>query len=293
MSDFEAQFEIIRRQYIGSLGSKIDDACALWDDTLLRQTHDRFELFKMKVHSFVGSAATFGCEDISQFAHQIEDLIDDAGDGSAITETTQLKISLLLEKMRSALAKILTNETHRMSAPDTATPASPPETALLQKNSTLYDLVKDRFVEQEEAATPAQKPLILVVDDDEQIRMAVGSFLATKGFRVQTAVDGRDALNKIMKKLPDLVVTDYLMPQGAGHYLISKLRNMPNTKSIPIIVLTGHRLKGGDDPHGLKRALVGEMHVNDFLMKPLNFETLYNSVKRCLQPSLDRLQKHG
>jgi CheY-like chemotaxis protein len=79
----------------------------------------------------------------------------------------------------------------------------------------------------------------LVVDDSMVIRHTVCRFLEERGFAVEAASNGREALDVLNRVLPALVITDMQMPAMSGTELISALKDKPQTASIPIVILTG------------------------------------------------------
>ena len=81
-------------------------------------------------------------------------------------------------------------------------------------------------------------PLILTVDDSPSMRKMVSFTLKGAGFQVVEAVDGVDAFEKALAQSFDLVLTDQNMPRLDGLGLTRKLREHPQFKSIPILMLT-------------------------------------------------------
>lgn len=79
---------------------------------------------------------------------------------------------------------------------------------------------------------------ILFVDDEEQIRRLLSSFLTRRGYDVKTAVDGQEALNLLESYTPDLVITDVNMPHVDGTELTRRLRAHARLSSMPIIMLS-------------------------------------------------------
>lgn len=79
---------------------------------------------------------------------------------------------------------------------------------------------------------------LLVVDDEPKLLFAVAAVLRAEGFDVTTARHGREALMQIAKSVPDLVVSDILMPQMDGLALARQLRSADHTKLVPIVFLT-------------------------------------------------------
>lgn len=79
---------------------------------------------------------------------------------------------------------------------------------------------------------------ILVVDDHEQIRASISEILLLQGYEVQTAINGKDALDKVSGFQPDLIVTDILMPDMDGYELLMKKWTDQQVYEIPIIVVS-------------------------------------------------------
>src|SRR5215469_6239743 len=80
----------------------------------------------------------------------------------------------------------------------------------------------------------------LVVDDSMLVRYTICRFLQERGFGVETAANGVEALDVLKRVLPDLIVTDMQMPIMSGSELITALKSKPEACGIPIIVITGH-----------------------------------------------------
>ena len=79
----------------------------------------------------------------------------------------------------------------------------------------------------------------LVVDDSMLIRYTVCRFLEERGFVVESATNGVEALQALERMKPDLIVTDMQMPTMSGSELITALKNKPETARIPIIIVAG------------------------------------------------------
>ena len=79
----------------------------------------------------------------------------------------------------------------------------------------------------------------LVVDDSMLVRYTVCRFLEERGFAVEAAANGDEALGVLARVQPDLIVTDMQMPRMSGSELITVLKSKPETSGVPIIVVTG------------------------------------------------------
>jgi len=83
--------------------------------------------------------------------------------------------------------------------------------------------------------------LALVVDDSMLIRHTVCRFLETRGFEVESATNGAEALEMLDRIHPDIIVTDLQMPKMNGQELLTALKARPDTQAIPVIVLAGRK----------------------------------------------------
>jgi CheY-like chemotaxis protein len=107
----------------------------------------------------------------------------------------------------------------------------------------------------------------LVVDDSMLIRYTVCRFLEERGFAVEAATNGLEALQILERVHPDLIVTDMQMPKMSGSELITALKANPETAKIPIIIVAG-RASGFDETE--KRAnfaIYKDIDIQDQLEK--------------------------
>jgi len=116
---------------------------------------------------------------------------------------------------------------------------------------------------------------ILVADDESHILHVVSLKLRNAGFRVVTARDGQEAYEMAQAEHPDLVITDYHMPQLSGLELCRKLKQDPATQNIPAIMLTarGYHL----EPHDTEQSGILRM-----LSKPFSPRHLLATVNEVL-----------
>ena len=87
---------------------------------------------------------------------------------------------------------------------------------------------------------------LLVVDDDPHVHEMVGQLLEEKAYRVQSAVDGQDGLEKVAQSKPDAILLDLMMPRLDGFGLLAQLRQNPHTSDIPVIILTAKSLTAAE-----------------------------------------------
>jgi signal transduction histidine kinase/DNA-binding response OmpR family regulator len=99
----------------------------------------------------------------------------------------------------------------------------------------------DRLRETIRRLLPAGGRSVLVVDDDESVRRLVVETLAGDGLELREAVDGEEAVAAVTSRRPDAIVLDLLMPKLDGFAVLDALQRDPETRSIPVVVLTAYR----------------------------------------------------
>lgn len=124
--------------------------------------------------------------------------------------------------------------------------------------------------------TDRGSPLVLVADDEEDIRALVAFRLQRAGYDVITAADGEEALLLTTTRLPDLVVLDMMMPKATGLEVTRSLRGHDTTKDIPVILLTA-RAQEADVASGF------EAGVDDYVKKPFSPKDLQLRVQALLE----------
>src|ERR1700749_971503 len=133
-------------------------------------------------------------------------------------------------------------------------------------------------------------PNVLVVEDEDALAALLQYNLDKEGYRVTVAADGEEALMLIDESLPDLIVLDWMLPKVSGVEVCRRLRARPETRNLPIIMLTG-RGEESDRIRGL------DTGADDYVVKPFSMSELaarIRAVLRRIRPGLaeDRLQ-HG
>lgn len=89
---------------------------------------------------------------------------------------------------------------------------------------------------------PARAPLVLIVDDVDHGREICSEYLEFRGFRVATAADGQEALDKAFELRPDVILMDLSLPVIDGWEATRRLKKDDRTRHIPVIALTAHAL---------------------------------------------------
>jgi len=120
---------------------------------------------------------------------------------------------------------------------------------------------------------------ILVVDDTPQNVKLLADLLTAKGYAVVTASSGVQALEKVEKEAPDLVLLDVVMPEISGYEVCRKIRGNPVTATLPVVMVTAL------DP-AQERVKGIEAGADDFLTKPINQAELLARVKSLLRIKL-------
>lgn len=79
---------------------------------------------------------------------------------------------------------------------------------------------------------------ILIIEDDEFLRGLINKKLAAEYFNMLSAIDGEEGLKRAKEEKPDLILLDLVLPKIDGFEILSKLKEDPNTSSIPVIILS-------------------------------------------------------
>lgn len=117
--------------------------------------------------------------------------------------------------------------------------------------------------------------LILLADDDKTNRYIYSEYLSSKGYRVEIAANGVEALKTAVEKKPDLILMDVQMPEMDGLEVIRRLREMPDFQRTPIIALTALAMEGD-------REQCLDAGADMYLSKPVPLKVLYTTVMEIL-----------
>ena len=122
----------------------------------------------------------------------------------------------------------------------------------------------------------SQTPRILLVDDEPGLRTAVQAYLEDEGFQVTTAVDGEEGWEKAQKMIPDVIISDVMMPRCDGYGLLKKIREDERLGGTPVIFLTAKGMTA-DRTQGYQAG------VDDYMPKPFDPDELVARVKNVVQ----------
>jgi CheY-like chemotaxis protein len=114
---------------------------------------------------------------------------------------------------------------------------------------------------------------VLIIDDDPGIIKVVQFRLVKMGYEVLTAVDGKEGLQKVMEKKPDLVLVDFSMPFLKGDDVCKHIKAEKTTRHIPVILMTG------SVPQIQEKQLY-EMGFDDMIIKPFEPEKFLEKVRK-------------
>ena len=136
----------------------------------------------------------------------------------------------------------------------------------------------------------ADKPLVLVVEDEAALMTMLRYNLEKQGFRVEEAVDGQEALKRIAEVTPDLMLLDWMLPVVSGIEVCRQIRRRPETRDLPIVMITAR----GEDQDTIRGLKTG---ADDYVAKPFTMDTLIARMRALLRrtsvkPSRGSLEFH-
>jgi DNA-binding response OmpR family regulator/two-component sensor histidine kinase len=143
-----------------------------------------------------------------------------------------------------------------------------------KKKVTMQGQISEPDSEQQEyAGGKEDKPIVLVVDDHPDIRSHIHQYL--KEFRVLEASDGVEGLEISIENIPDLIITDLMMPNMDGVEFCKKLKTDERTSHIPVIMLTAKA--------SVENRIEGlETGADDYITKPFNMKELFTRINNLI-----------
>lgn len=148
----------------------------------------------------------------------------------------------------------------------------------VERGSRLSDQERDEqgeISEDDEDRSQTDRPSVLVAEDNKDMRGFIADCMS-RVFHVVTAVDGEDGWQKVQKLMPDLVVSDIMMPNRNGYELCASIKNDPHLKHIPVLLLSSKsevamKVEGFDQG------------ADDYLTKPFNPRELVARAKNLIR----------
>ena len=125
---------------------------------------------------------------------------------------------------------------------------------------------------------------ILVVEDEEQIRENISMFLSFSDFQVLNAENGLEGIELARKFIPDLIISDIMMPEMDGYEFLKQIQNFPETYDIPFLFLTAKY-----SPDDLREGM--NLGADDFISKPFDFNELLTSINKRLEKKQKKFSK--
>ena len=116
---------------------------------------------------------------------------------------------------------------------------------------------------------------ILIIEDDEETRLYLEEMLSPS-YKIMTARDGDSGLQRALTELPDLVLSDIVMPGMNGLQIVKRIKNNPNTTHIPVIILTSNT--------GMSDRIEGlELGADAYIVKPFDMDELLTTIDNILK----------
>jgi CheY-like chemotaxis protein len=134
---------------------------------------------------------------------------------------------------------------------------------------------------------PGGPPVVLVVEDQPDVRLGFVFLLETHGFRIREAADGFEALGQMAREQVDVVLTDLYMPGMDGLALVSAVRGRAPPQP-PIIAISGSPNLGKDAALAAAKALGADV----VLMKPIPGDLLVSTIRRLIGGGPTLLTRH-
>lgn len=121
----------------------------------------------------------------------------------------------------------------------------------------------------------AQRPVILIADDDPSIRLVLRYTMIQSGYQVIEVANGLEAVQAVIKQIPDLILMDAVMPEMDGFRATEEIKKINGCQEVPILMATSL-----DDDKSIERAF--EVGACDFITKPFNWSVLKHRTTRML-----------
>ncbi len=120
------------------------------------------------------------------------------------------------------------------------------------------------------------KPLVMIVEDEAALVTMLRYNLEKEGFRVSEAADGEEALTVVEETSPDLILLDWMLPMMSGIEVCRQLRRKPNTKDVPIVMITAR----GEEQDKIRGLNTG---ADDYITKPFSMPELMARLRALLR----------
>lgn len=122
------------------------------------------------------------------------------------------------------------------------------------------------------------KTLVLIADDEEDIKIILSMYLENMGYDIVTAYDGLDALETIKERKPDIILMDIMMPTLDGIEVVRQIKAIDSLKDIPVIMLTA-----AAHSSMVEKAMAAG--AEDYIAKPFEPEKVHEVIQHILNES--------
>lgn len=134
--------------------------------------------------------------------------------------------------------------------------------------------------------TMVEQNRLLLIDDDPNLVLLVKDYLELRGYEVTTAKNGQDALVKLEKQMPNLIICDVMMPEMDGYSFVKRVRNNPQTSCLPLIFLSA---KGQTED----RVVGLNTGADVYMVKPFEPDELVAQIEASLKQASRMMQGQG
>lgn len=231
-----------------------------------------------EAHKIAGSGATFGYQTCSAAASKLEELGEELKEkGQNTSFCTVVKIAELID-----FVKLSAHAETGQPAPRDAAPAHEGQTGESQTGESQAEPVPADIELEPLVVLPVQSEgqprlKVLVVDDDRFFRESIRLMLAEYDYEVLEAANGREGFDEALFNAPNVIISDYKMPDGGGPYFLGRLTSTPETSKIPVILVTASRVRGRTS-FAVKREMMSYQSVTDYIEKPVAQDALLKAV---------------
>ncbi|MCP4700174.1 MAG: response regulator [Gammaproteobacteria bacterium] len=232
------------------------------------EKHDP-NLLRQAAHTLKSSSGSINAISLAKLCHQLE---EEARAGELKAEKiarAEIEYAVIAEALTAILASISESELPEKTA---ARESNEPATMALPACKTSDIRLPN-----------AEKIKVLVVDDQPYDTLLISNFLKEEGYQVLSAHSGIDALDKITKHTPDIVLSDVIMPGMDGFEVCRRIKAREESMLMPVILITALDRRG-DRITGIKAG------ADEFLSKPINREELLARVRSLLRYQQARMQ---
>ena len=112
---------------------------------------------------------------------------------------------------------------------------------------------------------------ILLVEDDKFLRTVLEKRLSSEGFEVLTAIDGDEALEKIITEKPDLILLDIILPKKGGFIVLENIKKDPELKQVPVLIISNlgqeEDIKKGLSLGAIEYFVKAKVSIDDIIKK--------------------------